>query len=297
MAALTTGRRISKYGNGPMPNKVPANVSTATTAGIGLAASVTIYPGAMVSVDSSGYARPARATNTDRVIGVFQPQNGYALTGTTNGTIKLVDCIDFGSFPMANSSSGDQITTVHIDGPCYVVDDQTVAATSNNGTRPLAGVVVDVLNDNTVLVNFAPILGFSVASALRGSNVTFATAATTATVAETVYAKFPYAGTVTGIAFAPTAALAANGTNYVTLDIKRGASGVAAGSRVSMGTVTTNTTGGVSLAAFTDAALTLSGTAANLVCAAGDLISATITVAAGTPAWPAGAVTITYNPA
>jgi hypothetical protein len=52
-----------------------------------------------------------------------------------------------GVFKWANSAAGDQITKAEIGKLCWLVDNQTVAKTSNAEARSPAGVVVDVESD------------------------------------------------------------------------------------------------------------------------------------------------------
>lgn len=104
------------------------------------AASVHVFCGALVSLDSSGNARPARATNTDHVRGV-----AYVECDNSSGSVgdKRVKS-RAGCFAFKNSAGGDEITKTEYDETCYVVDDQTVAKTSDSGARPAAGRVVRV---------------------------------------------------------------------------------------------------------------------------------------------------------
>lgn len=93
--------------------------------------------------------------------------------------------------------------------------------------------------------------------------------------------------------FTPTTALAANGTNYITLECKKrdGAGGAA----VVAATTNTNTAGAnVSLAAFVPAALTLSATDANLSFAVGNVLSVISTETAA-PTTPLGTFSVTVE--
>lgn len=49
-----------------------------------------------------------------------------------------------GCFQFGNSASGDAITLANVGSACYVVDNQTVAKTSDTGARPVAGIIRDV---------------------------------------------------------------------------------------------------------------------------------------------------------
>jgi hypothetical protein len=106
-----------------------------------IAASVTIFEHAMVALDTSGNARPARATATDRVVGVAKKRYTN-LSGSAVAMPVEIDCENIHVFN--NSADGDAIAIDDINKPCYVVDDQTVALTDDTGARPVAGRVAFV---------------------------------------------------------------------------------------------------------------------------------------------------------
>jgi len=66
--------------------------------------------------------------------------------------------IETGVFPWGNSGGGDTISAANIGATCYIVDDQTVALTSNSGARCAAGIVVGMTADGQVMVAMSPIL-------------------------------------------------------------------------------------------------------------------------------------------
>lgn len=104
-----------------------------------IAASVAIWHGAMISMDSSGHCRPARADTTDKVLGVSMRQiaSQAAAGAPADGGKVLVESDSI--HRLGNSAAADAITNAHVGRDCYVVDDQTVALTSGAGTRPRAG--------------------------------------------------------------------------------------------------------------------------------------------------------------
>jgi hypothetical protein len=106
-----------------------------------VAANVKIWLAAMVSVDSSGLLRPARATATDRVVGVSRMR-----ADNTGGAASAISCEIESDwvYAMANSGGGDAITLADVGKDCYAVDDQTVALTSDTNARPRAGKVWNV---------------------------------------------------------------------------------------------------------------------------------------------------------
>ncbi len=104
----------------------------------------TVFQGGMAAVDANGKGVAASALATQRTVGVYD-RDGVALD-VVNAEREI--------FALANSAPGvDEITIADIGRPCFVVDDQTVAKTSNGGLRPVAGLVHDV-NEYGVWVDF-----------------------------------------------------------------------------------------------------------------------------------------------
>lgn len=54
--------------------------------------------------------------------------------------------------PFENSTAGDQITQAQVGADCFLVDDHTLARTSNGGTRSRAGKIMQVEPDGRVWV-------------------------------------------------------------------------------------------------------------------------------------------------
>jgi hypothetical protein len=97
---------------------------------------------------------------------------------------------------------------------------------------------------------------------------------TAATVQDQVVGECEHAGTVSSVSIVPEANVAADATNNRTYRlVNKGQSG--AGSTL---IASHQTTTGGALTAFDEKALTLSGTAANLLVAAGDILAADETV-------------------
>lgn len=107
---------------------------------IGVAASTHIYRGSLVAINQSGYLVPASADASLHVVGVAEDE-----ADSSSGTAGALTCAPRkGVFYLANSGTTDAITDADIGRPCYVVDDNTVARTSNGGARPVAGIVEGV---------------------------------------------------------------------------------------------------------------------------------------------------------
>lgn len=93
-----------------------------------------VFLGGMVQVNAAGKGVAASATAANVTVGVAMADAG---PGEQFNAEKLV-------FAFGNSAAGDLITKADIGKSCYVVDDQTVAKTSNSNARPVAGKVFDV---------------------------------------------------------------------------------------------------------------------------------------------------------
>lgn len=142
MAALTQERKTPR-----LADAFPAYTSDA---GYGVAASTTIYAGALVCKNASGYVVPASTSTTQVALGVAEK------TVTNSGAAGSVTVpIRTGVHGFNNSSSGDLIAITEIGTDCYIVDDNTVAKTNGTSTRSRAGKVVDV-NANGVFVLVFP---------------------------------------------------------------------------------------------------------------------------------------------
>lgn len=107
---------------------------------IGVAASTTIYKGSLVAINQAGNLVPASADASLHVVGVSEEKidNSAGAAGDLTGTPRR------GVFYFTNSATTDAVSDADIGRPCYVVDDNTVARTSNGGARPAAGIVAGV---------------------------------------------------------------------------------------------------------------------------------------------------------
>ena len=98
-------------------------------------ANAIIHQGAIVVVNSSGYAKPAAAATGLVAVGIAR--ESVDATGLSSGDISIeieemiAEC---------QNSAGDEITIADIGKVCFLADDQTVAKTDGTGTRSPAGV-------------------------------------------------------------------------------------------------------------------------------------------------------------
>ncbi len=108
-------------------------------------ANAKIYAGALVVVDASGWAKPGVTATGLKAVG--RAERFADNTGGANGDVSvLVRRAELFHF---DNLSTDLVDRGDIGADCYIVDDQTVAA-SNGGdpaTRSVAGKVVDVDED------------------------------------------------------------------------------------------------------------------------------------------------------
>lgn len=115
--------------------------------------------------------------------------------------------------------------------------------------------------------------------------------ATAGTDDEFVLGEVPFAGTVTGASYTTDAAIAGHASNNRILSVIN--AGAAGSGTTSVATVTTDASN--SFTAFDEKALTLSGTAANLVVAAGDILKFKSDAQASGVADPGGVVQVTIS--
>lgn len=161
----------------------PTKTRTGERVSLPVKGAVKIFAGTIVSLGADGYARPGRATATDLVVGIAEEQvdNSAGADGALNVEVlrKLAGC--FG-----NSAAGDAITLTERGKTVFVVDDVTVAKTSNAGARPAAGKVIDVTAEG-VWVEFGgtPAADFLMSAIAAGYKVARGQA-TTATASDTV---------------------------------------------------------------------------------------------------------------
>jgi hypothetical protein len=125
---------------------------------------VLIYLGAIVAVDTSGNARPGRASTTDVAVGraLQSYPNGKnggpgfpgdpadnTVVGHTAGGIAVE--VERGVFSYDNDGS---IDGTKIGQLCFVKDDHTVQLTDGGSTLICAGRIFDVDSDGSVWVDF-----------------------------------------------------------------------------------------------------------------------------------------------
>lgn len=105
-----------------------------------VAAGVKIYAGALVCLSATGFATPGAIATTLKADG-----RANALADNTGGADGAINVESIpGIYRFDNSAAGDAIDQADIGNNCYVIDDHTVAKTSNTNTRSIAGKIKDV---------------------------------------------------------------------------------------------------------------------------------------------------------
>jgi len=105
-----------------------------------VAASSTIFAGALVARDASGNLVPGAVATTLKKAGRAKE----SVDNSAGSAGDLTCDYETGCFAYKNSASTDEITKADIGNDCYIVDDETVAKTSDTDSRSVAGQVVDV---------------------------------------------------------------------------------------------------------------------------------------------------------
>jgi hypothetical protein len=148
MTALSAAKNVKQMGTGGEPITVVLPV----------AASTTIYKGALVCDNGSGYAVEGSTSTALIAVGRAKDtvDNGSGSAGDLNVEVER------GCFRFENSSAGDAIAIAQRYDVCFIVDDQTVAKTDGSSTRSRAGIIMDVDSYGVwVLVGTSLILDYS----------------------------------------------------------------------------------------------------------------------------------------
>jgi hypothetical protein len=135
MSALVRERLTDFAGVTPARGTVP------------IAANVRIFKGGLVCTDADGRAVPGDTIANGALAAIGKSSQTYDnRTGSTlGGAAGAVDVeVEYGVFDWENSGGGDAIAAADVGKVCYVVDDQTVALTSNTSTRGIAGFITEV---------------------------------------------------------------------------------------------------------------------------------------------------------
>jgi len=172
-------------------------------------------------------------------------------------------------------------------------DPELVSGTTITGAAISGGTVTGSTLDSTSKV--ASNIASGLTASQQGATIAVTTAGT-----NDVFIIAPAAGVLSSALFSGVDALTANDTNYITFSITNlGQAGAGTAAMLAATDAnTTKATGGTGLAANTVRSLTLNGTAANLIVAAGDRIRIRATVSgtlANTVTFPVYRLTFTVS--
>ncbi len=134
------------------------------TADMKVAASTALVMGACLTT-LNGYATNAAGALGHRVIGVATRSVDNSAGAAGDKTVPYRT----GVFAFENSSAGDAIAQADVGSQCYLVDNNTVAKTSNSNARSIAGTIVG-LHGTKVLVLVG--IGFEVSPRIQAGTGT-----------------------------------------------------------------------------------------------------------------------------
>lgn len=138
MTALARGRMTEKLGASAICDAYEPKIGTG----------VKVYAGAIIVINSAGYAVPATSAATHKCcLGVADKE--YDLS-TSNGQFRIK--VKPGIYKVVNGS-GDPVAIADIGSTVYLLDDQTIGKTNPGGnTLSAAGKMVDLDADGGVWV-------------------------------------------------------------------------------------------------------------------------------------------------
>lgn len=110
-----------------------------------------VYAGTIAMLNTAGYAIMGAATGTLKILGVFNEQKDNSAGSAGDLSAEVIT----GEFRFENSAGADEVTLADIGKVVYVVDNETVAKTSNKGARPVGGICTDI-DDYGVWVKMLP---------------------------------------------------------------------------------------------------------------------------------------------
>lgn len=127
--ALSAARKVQEYGVEDNPIELPIGTGE------------TVYDGALVAVDATGYLHTGVTATGLRAAGVasLSPGQGSSVTSAANGDYVLR--VRRGIFPFKNSS-GDAVSQADVGNTVYIEDDETISQTDGGSAQSAAGKLV-----------------------------------------------------------------------------------------------------------------------------------------------------------
>ncbi|WP_178860814.1 hypothetical protein [Thiomicrorhabdus cannonii] len=110
---------------------------------LSVAAGAVIYAGALVVLNASGMAAPGSTATGLTYVGRADESvdNSAGADGDATVTVRRKTAFKW------KNQTGDLVTEAGLLKTCYIVDDETVAATDGTGTRSAAGTVIGIDSD------------------------------------------------------------------------------------------------------------------------------------------------------
>lgn len=102
-------------------------------------ASTTLYGGAMVATNAAGNAVPASSSTALKLWGRCEKQT---INAGAAGALQVP--VRPGAYFYNSGTGADTIAQANVGSACYASDDNTVNLTDGGGTRPYAGVIVNI---------------------------------------------------------------------------------------------------------------------------------------------------------
>lgn len=135
-----------------------------------IAADTLILKGTMVALDSSGRAQEANTIANGAVAAVGKASATYDNTGGSAGAMDVE--VEFGVFGwLTKTGGGDDIAADDVGKVCYMVDNQTVALTSDSSARGIAGFVTEVREGKVYVFQGPHVAGLIVIAASEASQL------------------------------------------------------------------------------------------------------------------------------
>jgi hypothetical protein len=118
-------------------------MQTAELIEVPVAAGAVCFAGGMAAANATGFATPAATATTLTYLGRFEEyvDNSSGSAGDVTVLVRRGK-----AFKWKNSGT-NAVTQASLGKVCYMVDDETVAATNGSSTRSAAGVVVAIESD------------------------------------------------------------------------------------------------------------------------------------------------------
>lgn len=105
--------------------------------GVAIAAGVSVLAGTIAVLNADGFGQMGATANDLIYVGCFEESadNSAGLDGDVKAKVRREKAFNW------ENDATDPVTQANLGQVCYIVDNQTVAATDGGGTRSTAGVV------------------------------------------------------------------------------------------------------------------------------------------------------------